>query len=109
MRKLNPTAVILACVAVFAASLAASLLLGAANLTELDAEQARTILVSIRIPRTLVAALCGGALAAAGATSQGLFRNGLASPSILGPAAAPSRWTPAPYRRGASPIKASWH
>jgi iron complex transport system permease protein len=43
-----------------------------------------TILVNIRLPRLLVAALCGGALATAGVVSQGLFRNPLASPSILG-------------------------
>lgn len=43
-----------------------------------------TILYSIRIPRSLVAALCGALLAAAGTLSQGLFRNPLAAPSILG-------------------------
>ncbi len=38
----------------------------------------------LRVPRTLIAALCGGALAAAGVVSQGLFRNALASPAVLG-------------------------
>lgn len=38
----------------------------------------------LRLPRTLIAALCGGALAAAGVVSQGLFRNALASPAVLG-------------------------
>lgn len=42
------------------------------------------IFLTIRLPRTIVAALCGGALAAAGVISQGLFRNVLASPAILG-------------------------
>jgi len=45
---------------------------------------ARTVLLSIRLPRTLTAGLTGGALAAAGVASQGLFRNALASPSVLG-------------------------
>jgi iron complex transport system permease protein len=45
---------------------------------------ASTILFEIRFPRMLVAALCGAGLAAAGVLSQGLFRNSLASPSILG-------------------------
>ena len=45
---------------------------------------AETIFLTIRIPRTIVAALCGGALAAAGVISQGLFGNVLASPAILG-------------------------
>ena len=42
----------------------------------------------IRLPRILVAALCGASLAAAGVLSQGLFRNPLASPSILGSSSA---------------------
>lgn len=45
---------------------------------------AAVIFFDIRIPRTLIAALCGGALAGAGVVSQGLFRNALASPAILG-------------------------
>jgi iron complex transport system permease protein len=43
-----------------------------------------TILFSIRIPRVLAALLVGAALAAAGAVYQGLFRNPLVSPDILG-------------------------
>lgn len=42
------------------------------------------ILWQIRIPRLTAAALAGAALAAAGVVSQGLFRNPIASPSILG-------------------------
>lgn len=38
----------------------------------------------LRIPRVFVAMLCGASLAAAGCLTQGLFRNVLASPSILG-------------------------
>lgn len=38
----------------------------------------------IRLPRVLVSALAGGALAAAGVISQGVFRNPLAGPSVLG-------------------------
>ena len=45
---------------------------------------ARSILLGIRLPRTVVAAVTGGALSAAGVLSQGLFRNPLASPSVLG-------------------------
>ncbi|MEZ4743945.1 MAG: iron ABC transporter permease [Bdellovibrionota bacterium] len=47
-------------------------------------ESAPLILMTIRIPRALLAGLCGAALAAAGVISQGLFRNPLASPTILG-------------------------
>ena len=43
-----------------------------------------TVLWHIRTPRILVACLVGAALAAAGATYQGMFKNPLVSPDILG-------------------------
>jgi len=43
-----------------------------------------TIVVDIRLPRVLLAALVGAALAVAGATYQGLFRNPLADPYLIG-------------------------
>ena len=43
-----------------------------------------TVLFQIRLPRVLAALLVGGALAAAGASYQTLFRNPLVSPDILG-------------------------
>ncbi len=39
---------------------------------------------SIRFPRVLLALLCGGALSVSGAVFQGIFRNPLASPDIVG-------------------------
>lgn len=45
---------------------------------------AETILLHIRLPRIIVASLCGSALGVAGVLSQGLFRNSLASPSLIG-------------------------
>ena len=42
------------------------------------------VLLSIRLPRVVAALLVGGALAAAGACYQTLFRNPLVSPDILG-------------------------
>lgn len=42
------------------------------------------IVRSLRLPRSLLAALVGGALAASGATFQALLRNPLAEPYILG-------------------------
>ncbi len=47
-------------------------------------ETARTILFRIRVPRVLVGALVGAALAVAGLTFQTLLRNPLADPFILG-------------------------
>lgn len=43
-----------------------------------------TILFDIRLPRILLAALVGGALATSGATYQGLLRNPLADPYLIG-------------------------
>ncbi|MBN2186544.1 MAG: iron chelate uptake ABC transporter family permease subunit [Dehalococcoidia bacterium] len=43
-----------------------------------------TIILDIRLPRILLAGLVGAALAIAGATYQGLFRNPLADPYLLG-------------------------
>lgn len=46
--------------------------------------QASIVLWQIRIPRLLAALLIGAALAGAGTTYQGIFRNPLVSPDILG-------------------------
>jgi iron complex transport system permease protein len=45
------------------------------------------ILLQLRLPRVLLVALVGGSLAVAGATYQGVFRNPLADPYLLGAAA----------------------
>ncbi len=66
---------------------ALSLLVGPGDLG--DAELRDTFL-SLRAARTAGAILAGGALATAGAMVQGLFRNPLASPSILGTTAGAS-------------------
>ena len=44
----------------------------------------RTILWEIRAPRVLLAGFCGAGLAVAGAALQGLFRNPLADPGLIG-------------------------
>ncbi|MCL2150469.1 MAG: iron ABC transporter permease [Dehalococcoidia bacterium] len=43
-----------------------------------------TVVIQLRLPRVLAAMLIGGGLAVAGASFQGLFRNPLVSPDILG-------------------------
>lgn len=45
------------------------------------------VVFRVRLPRICAAILIGGALAAAGATYQGLFRNPMVSPDILGASA----------------------
>jgi iron complex transport system permease protein len=47
---------------------------------------AETIVIDLRLPRVLTALLVGSALALAGATFQGLLRNPLADPYVLGTA-----------------------
>jgi iron complex transport system permease protein len=54
-------------------------LIGATN-----SETFRTILWDIRLPRTVLVALVGAALAGSGAAYQGLFRNPLADPYLIG-------------------------
>jgi len=44
----------------------------------------RTVVIDIRLPRVLLAWLVGAGLALSGAAMQGLFRNPLADPSIVG-------------------------
>ena len=48
------------------------------------AKRAYLVLVDLRLPRTLIGAFVGAALAVSGAMLQGLFRNPLADPGIVG-------------------------
>ena len=82
-----------ACLAVLLVCLLASVRFGAARIGTWDVVSAFTdyggseddlIIRTLRVPRALVAALVGAALAVAGAIIQGLTRNPLADPWILG-------------------------
>lgn len=42
------------------------------------------LIIDVRLPRTITAMMVGASLAAAGVTMQGLFRNPLADPSLIG-------------------------
>lgn len=50
----------------------------------------QTVLLWVRLPRVLVAALAGGGLALSGAVMQAIFRNPMADPGILGVSAGAS-------------------
>lgn len=52
--------------------------------TDYDGSEDDLIIRTLRVPRALIAALVGAALAVAGAIMQGLTRNPLAEPGILG-------------------------
>jgi len=54
------------------------------NLTPNWSSGTATIVMDIRLPRVILAGLVGAALAMAGATYQGLFRNPLADPYLIG-------------------------
>lgn len=56
------------------------------RLTHPEAQQdiAARIVWTVRLPRVLLAFLCGGALGLSGATLQGVFRNPLVDPHIIG-------------------------
>ena len=56
---------------------------GIASMSAHDPMQ-EAVLVSIRLPRACLAILVGAALAVAGAALQGLFRNPLADPGLIG-------------------------
>lgn len=47
-------------------------------------DEYRSIVWDLRLPRAILGAMVGGSLAVSGAAFQGLFRNPLVSPSILG-------------------------
>ncbi len=47
-------------------------------------ETVRTLIVDVRMPRIMAALFMGAGLSAAGASYQGIFRNSLVSPDILG-------------------------
>src|SRR5262247_3921354 len=62
-------------------SLLASKITGNANSLPANVE---TVVLQVRGPRVLAALVVGAALAAAGTAYQGMFRNPLVSPDILG-------------------------
>jgi len=62
-----------------------SVILSKVGLIESSASQAvQSIVGSIRLPRSLLAILVGAAVAVSGAAMQGLFRNPLADPGLIG-------------------------
>jgi len=83
----------LAAVLALAAAAAGSLFLGRVNISpheildglfSSDVNLARLVVVELRLPRTVLAILVGAALGLSGAVLQGLLRNPLAEPGLLG-------------------------
>lgn len=65
-------------------SLAAALRLLGAPIEQAGLEQAELVLAKIRLPRTLLGCAAGAVLALCGVAMQGLFRNPLADPGLVG-------------------------
>ncbi len=61
-----------------------SLIWGIKGIGQEEGQRLSTIILSIRLPRILLAAIVGGALSVAGSMFQALLRNPLADPYILG-------------------------
>lgn len=75
----------------------------------LEDASARQIVLDIRLPRTLGAWLAGALLGLAGAVAQGLFRNPLADPFLLGSASGASLGVALALAFfGVSPLAAGW-
>lgn len=97
---LSPTQVIVGSAALLAIAAVASLSLGPTGITlsslpralssafgaasDATAARERLVLFDIRLPRTLLGMFVGASLAIAGAIMQGLFRNPLADPGLIG-------------------------
>jgi iron complex transport system permease protein len=89
MRLLSGSQLIWVLALLLPAALLCSLFIGPTNISPLvifngQQHQDLMILREIRLPRTLLSALIGAVLAISGAVLQGLFRNPLADPSLIG-------------------------
>ncbi|MGG4489961.1 FecCD family ABC transporter permease [Metabacillus idriensis] len=83
----------IACILVFIAAFTAAMIFGAADtamkdvllaMTSSDLNDKATMIQEIRLPRELAAISVGAALAVSGAIMQGLTRNPLADPGLIG-------------------------
>lgn len=87
-RKPDYPLLLLLCILLFLISAGLSLLLGSASLSLSELffpdDSVRRILLHVRLPRTLAAALAGIALASSGAIIQTVMGNPLAGPNLIG-------------------------
>jgi iron complex transport system permease protein len=98
--RLRPRQVIIGCSVLLALAAVASLSLGPTGITlsslpralasafgapaDSAAVREQLVLLDVRLPRTLIAIFVGASLAVAGAMMQGLLRNPLADPGLIG-------------------------
>ncbi|MFG6430569.1 FecCD family ABC transporter permease [Roseateles sp. LYH14W] len=86
MTNLRPALLLVLLLAAGAAGVLAGVLTGSTGWADLQDGSMSVILWEIRLPRSLGAWLAGALLGMAGAMAQGLFRNPLADPYLLGSA-----------------------
>lgn len=94
----------------------AGALLGAlrAQVTGAEMDAGQLALVRVRLPRVLLAMVVGASLSLSGAVYQGLFKNPVVSPDLLGASSGalarrlPYYWDPAPPASRPSPSSAVW-
>ncbi|MDR7272538.1 iron complex transport system permease protein [Pelomonas saccharophila] len=86
MMSLRPGVLLTLLLIVGAAGVLAGVLVGSTGWADLGSDSMSIILWEIRLPRSLGAWWAGALLGMAGAMSQGLFRNPLADPYLLGSA-----------------------
>jgi iron complex transport system permease protein len=94
LRRFSAQSLIWALAILLPVAVLISLVVGTVNISLSDAvstlvgkgasTQTETILFDIRLPRILLAIFVGAVLASTGAVMQGLFRNPLADPSLIG-------------------------
>jgi len=84
--NLRPATLLFLLMCVGALGVAAGVLTGSTGWADLQDDSMSVILWDIRLPRSLGAWLAGALLGMAGAMAQGLFRNPLADPYLLGSA-----------------------
>ena len=94
MRRFSARSLITTLAILLPVAMLVSLVTGTVNLAIIDVfhalfgkethQQIGTILFDIRLPRIVMAIFVGAVLASTGAVMQGLFRNPLADPSLIG-------------------------
>ncbi len=93
IKNRNKYIILISLLVIFIISLFLSVGMGAINVSPFEIIQALTIkketanyhiIWNIRLPRTMVSVLVGASLSLSGAIIQGVMRNSLASPSIIG-------------------------
>ena len=92
-RRLFHALLLLFGILVLAAAVIAGLAIGRAMLRPgevIGVLTSKTIVMNVRLPRVVAAAAIGAALAVSGTAYQGLFRNPMVSPDILGASAGAS-------------------